>query len=192
MHYLRHTLQAHGSALIQMPLVPTSQMTPASRLVNLHRMETWVWGFTKRTHRKMTVQNWTFIQQKFQREKSVLHNNCIYTIFVLHTHIPQDPKLDVKLQAQKVRITLKALEGLTYMCTDALLLEDINKKLEGVMADMRSTLPAADGLVIHPAIKERIKQSEIRTAQGYSSLPQYNKRGKKRDEKLCGQENRAA
>ena len=62
------------------------------------------------------------------------------------------------------------------MCTDALLLEDINKKLDGVMADMRSTLPAADGLVIRPAIKERIKQSEIRTARGYSSLPQYNKR----------------
>ena len=62
------------------------------------------------------------------------------------------------------------------MCTDALLLEDINKKLEGVMADMWSTLPAADGLVIRPAIKERIKQSEIRTARGYSSLPQYNKR----------------
>ena len=67
------------------------------------------------------------------------------------------------------------------MCTDALLLEDINKKLEGVMADMRSTLPAADGLVIRPA-KDRIKQSEIRTARGYSSLPQYHKRGKKRDD----------
>ena len=77
MHYLRRTLQAHGSALTQTPLVPTSQMTPASRLVNLHRMETWVWGFTKHTHRNMTVQNWTFIQQKFQREKSVFHNNCI-------------------------------------------------------------------------------------------------------------------
>ena len=63
-----------------------------------------------------------------------------------------------------MRITLKALEGLTSVCTDALLLEDINKKLEGVMADMRSTLPAADGLVIRPAIKERIKHTEMRTA----------------------------
>ena len=81
-----------------------------------------------------------------------------------------------------MRITLKALEGLTYVCTDALLLEDINKKLEGVMADMQSALPAADGLVICPAIKVRIKQSEIRTARGYSSLPQYNKQGKKRDD----------
>ena len=68
------------------------------------------------------------------------------------------------------------------MCTDALLLEDINKKLEGVMADMRSTLAAADGLVIRPTIKYRIKQSEIRTARGYSSLPQYHKRGKKQDD----------
>ena len=42
---------------------------------------------------------------------------------------------------------------------DALLLEDINKELEGVMADMQSTLPAA-GLVVR----------------------QYSKRGKKRDD----------
>ena len=47
------------------------------------------------------------------------------------------------------------------------------------MADMWSTLPAANGLVIHPAIKDRIKQSEVRTAQGYSSLPQYHKQGNK-------------
>ena len=59
------------------------------------------------------------------------------------------------------------------------------------MADIQSTLPAADGLVIRPALKERIKQTEIRTARGYSSLLQYNKRGKKRDDykkkrKRCG------
>ena len=70
--------------------------------------------------------------------------------------------MDVKLQAQK------ALEGLTYVCTDALLLEDINKKLEGVMADMQSTL--ADGLVIRPAIKERIKQTKGIVSQLDDSL----------------------
>ena len=45
-----------------------------SSMVNLHRMETWVWGFTKCKHRKMTVQSWDSTQQNFQREKSVLHN----------------------------------------------------------------------------------------------------------------------
>ena len=108
---------------------------------------------------------------------------CLIISSLLHTSAyTQDAKMDVKLQAQKVRVTLKALEGLTYVCTDVLLLEDINKKLEGVMADVRSTLPAADGLVIRPAIKDRIKQSEVRTTRGYSSLPQYHKRGKKRDD----------
>ena len=52
--------------------------------------------------------------------------------------------MDVKLQTQKVWITLKALEGLTYVCTDDLLLEDDNRKLE---SDMRSAQPASDGLV---------------------------------------------
>ena len=65
-HYLSHTLQAHGSVLIQMLLIPTSQMTPASRFVNLHRMETWVWEINKCKHRKMTVQTWTSTQQNFQ------------------------------------------------------------------------------------------------------------------------------
>ena len=88
--------------------------------------------------------------------------------------------MDVKLQAQKVRITLKALEGLTYVCTDALLLQDVNKKLECVMSDMRSALPASDGLVVRPAIRERIKQSDMKSARRYSSLPLYQKRGKKR------------
>ena len=90
-----------------------------------------------------------------------LYNEHILKVLFLHysLYILQNANLDVKLQAQKVRITLKVLEGLTYMCTDPLLLEDINTKLECVMADMRRALPAADGLVVRPAIRERIKQS---------------------------------
>lgn len=74
MHYLSHTLPAHSSVLIQTLLIPTSQMTPASRFVNLLRMKTWVWEINKCKHRKMTVQTWTSTQENFQWEKSVLYN----------------------------------------------------------------------------------------------------------------------
>ena len=47
-------------------LIPTSQMTPASRFVNLHGMKTWVWEINKCKHRKMTVQTWTSTQENFQ------------------------------------------------------------------------------------------------------------------------------
>ena len=90
--------------------------------------------------------------------------------------------MDVKTQAQKVRITLKAIEGLTYVCTDALLLEDTNRKLESVLSDLRSALPAADGLVVRPAIRERLKHSDIKSGRRYSLLPLYHKRGKKRSD----------
>ena len=68
------------------------------------------------------------------------------------------------------------------MCTDALVLEDVNEKLECVMDNMRRALPAADGLVVRPAIKERIKQRNVKTARRYSSLPLYHKRGRKRSD----------
>ena len=90
--------------------------------------------------------------------------------------------MDIKLQAQKVRITLKALEGLTYVCTDAHLLEDTNRKLECLLSNMRSSLPASDGLVIRPAIRERIKHSDKKSASRFSSLPLYCKCGKKRSD----------
>jgi len=55
----------------------------------------------------------------------------------------------------------KALEGLTYVCTDALLLEDINKKLEAVMANMQNTLSAADGFACNKGKNETKLRSEL-------------------------------
>ena len=57
--------------------------------------------------------------------------NSIFIPFFLflYLYLLWEAKMDVKLQVQKVRITLKALEGLTYVCTDALLLEDVTENL---------------------------------------------------------------
>ena len=59
-------------------------------------------------------------------------------------HVPRPSLLR---PGNEARVTLKALEGLTNVCTDALLLVDNNKEPECDMAGMWSTLPAVDGLV---------------------------------------------
>ncbi len=70
------------------------------------------------------------------------------------------------------------------MCCDAVLLDEINGRLEGVINKFRSRLPTADGLVVHPILAERVKLADRRqrakVAQKYSSLPPYKQRGKKR------------
>ena len=71
-----------------------------------------------------------------------------------------------------------------YVCSDAVLLDEINNKLEGVINEFRSRLPTADGLVVRPIHAEKVKQAErhqrAKIAQKYSSLPPYKKRGKKK------------
>ena len=81
----------------------------------------------------------------------------------------------------KARITLKALESLTYTCTDPHLLKELNTQLQTIMNKFRSSLPESEGLVILPAMREKVKQSiRSRASKNLSSLPLPKKRGKKR------------
>lgn len=86
-----------------------------------------------------------------------------------------------KEEAMKARITLKAIESLTYTCSDPQLLKDLNNKLQRVMQDFRSSLPESEGLVILPAVRKHVKSSTKRSASHkLSSLPLHKKRGRKR------------
>ena len=67
----------------------------------------------------------------------------------------QNSVRDLKKEAQNARITLKAIESLTYECLDGAFLRELNTKLKHVMEEFQSKLPTA-GLVIH-SIKERLK-----------------------------------
>ena len=57
----------------------------------------------------------------------------------------------------KARITLKAIESLTYTCTDPQQ-KKLNNQLQDVMNDFQGSLPESEGLVILPAVHERVKQ----------------------------------
>lgn len=79
--------------------------------------------------------------------------------------------------AQMARISLKAIESLTY--TTAL-----NQKLNQILSDLRQALPAEQGLVIRPLITKRVKKKEktkaAKNGRRLLSLPLYKKRGRAR------------
>ena len=104
---------------------------------------------------------------------ALMHNGMHANI---HTHNTQN---SAKKEAQNARVTLKAIESLTYESLDGVLLKELNTKLQDVMDDFRSKLPAEDGLVIRSAIQERIERAEKNTLK-ISSLPTYKPRGRKR------------
>ena len=81
----------------------------------------------------------------------------------------------------KARVNLKAIESLTYTCTDPQLLRKLNNQLQSIINDFRSNLPENEGIVVLPAVHERAKRA-LRNKKSLNqlSLPLYKKRGRKR------------
>ena len=48
----------------------------------------------------------------------------------------------------KARIALKSLETLTYSCTDAEMLLEVEERLQSLLQDLKAQLPQEEGLVI--------------------------------------------
>lgn len=90
--------------------------------------------------------------------------------------------MNVDAVAQTARISLKAIESLTYTCNNPQLLIELNQKLDQILSDFRHTLPAEQGLVIRPLIAKRVKKKEKSKAassgQRLLYLPLYKKRGR--------------
>ncbi len=61
----------------------------------------------------------------------------------MHTH--QEKGVDVNTEAQKARITLKAIENLTYTCSNPQLLLQLNQTLDRVLSEFRQSLPTEKG-----------------------------------------------
>ena len=62
--------------------------------------------------------------------KRKVHNmTCNYLIHIPHYHLLQSIDRDRKEEAMKARVNLKAIEGLTYTCTDPQLLRKLNNQL---------------------------------------------------------------
>lgn len=81
---------------------------------------------------------------------------------------------------QKVLITLKVIESLSYNCADAKMLEQLDHTLKEVETKLRATLPHHDGMLLRPAMitnaakKVSLKYKKMRLSK-YSSLPSQAK-----------------
>lgn len=87
----------------------------------------------------------------------------------------------VEKEAQKARITLKAIESLTYTCSVYEPLVQLNQALDSVFSKFKSELPQEEGLVIRPLITKRTKRREKADKQRHeklSALKLYKKRGR--------------
>ena len=56
--------------------------------------------------------------------------------------------MSVDTEAQKARISLKAIESLLYTCKSPQLLIQLNQTLDRVLSEFRQAMPAEQGLVI--------------------------------------------
>ena len=65
----------------------------------------------------------------------------------------QNSVRDLKKEAQNARITPKAIESLTYECSDGALLKELNTKLKHVMEKFRSKL--TNSRIGNPFINQR-------------------------------------
>lgn len=77
---------------------------------------------------------------------------------------------------------MKAIESLTYTCSEPELLQQLNKYLDCVLSKFRRDLPCEEGLVIRPLLEKQIKKNErevmAKSGGKILSLPQYKKRGR--------------
>lgn len=86
---------------------------------------------------------------------------------------------------QKVLITLKVIESLSYNCDDAKMLQQLDQMLKAVETKLRGALPNQDGILLRPAIitntakKVSRKYKKFRSSQ-YSSLSSQNKSSKQK------------
>ncbi len=81
-------------------------------------------------------------------------------------------------EAQKARITLKAIESLTYTCSEHEILFKLNRSLDSLLLEFRKELPHEEGLVIRPLVAKRAKNTKKSLKAKVSSLQLYKKRGR--------------
>ena len=89
---------------------------------------------------------------------------------------------------QKVRIALKNLETLSYVCTDSDLLMNLYSSVHEITQEFKEKLPSKEGLLLtttqtqNQALRTKKKYKSIRAKLklGYGSLPQPRQHGRKR------------
>ena len=101
---------------------------------------------------------------------------------------PQARSVSVEKAGQKVRIALKRLETLSYACTDAEMLMNLQSSIHDITEMFQEKLPSQDGLLLTATqtqkqalrTKKKYKSISSKLKLGYGSLPNPKRHGRKR------------
>ena len=92
---------------------------------------------------------------------------------------PQARSVSVEKAGQKVRIALKRLKTLSYVCTDAEMLMNLQSSIHDITEKFEEKLPSPDGLLLTATqtqkqalhTKKKYKSISSKLKLGYGSLP---------------------
>ena len=96
----------------------------------------------------------------------------------------QKQNVSINSAAERVRITLKEIDTLTYACPSADDLILLDEQLKTIKSAFQDKLPSVEGLVIRPAVVDRAHQTKKKYAhikarmrlQKFSALKESNRR----------------
>ena len=87
---------------------------------------------------------------------------------------------ELRSEGQKVRTNLKVLESLTYNSTNLGQLRHLNTQIEIITNQFKATLPAKEGLVVRPLIRQKTRKLTRELLRRYGKFQGYQKRGRKK------------
>ena len=87
----------------------------------------------------------------------------------------------LKQEGERARISLKALETLTYCCVDPDDLHEVGNKIQDIITFLKDRLPNCEGLIIRPELRSTIRKQArmqaLKVCQKYRKLPLRSRRG---------------
>lgn len=86
----------------------------------------------------------------------------------------------LKQEGERVRISLKTLETLTYSCTNPDDLREVGNEIENIITLLKEKLPKSEGIIIRPEARKAVRKQALNICCKYRKLPMHIKRGPNR------------
>ena len=111
----------------------------------------------------------------------------LHSKYMVLTFHPMARSISAEKASQKVRIALKRVETLSYMCTAAEILMNLQSSVHDITEKFQEKLPSQDGLLLTVSqtqkqalrTKKKYKSISSKLKLGYGSLPNPKTHGRK-------------
>jgi len=101
-------------------------------------------------------------------------------MIIINLHL-QTYSHSLKQEGERARISLKALETLTYCCVDPDDLHEVGNKIQEIITFLKDRLPNCEGLSIRQelrtTIRKQARMQALKVCQKYRKLPLWSRRG---------------